>query len=277
MFCGFFVLLFPLLLYAEELSLSLPNQTIANADFRPGPKDKPALLLIHGFMSTYNLNIIQIIAEEEKDKYTVLAPNLTLNINNRRSGADCDAIHSHSMDDDVKEIDWWVNWLSNKGYKKIYLLGFSTGALQSSIYISKYHSTPVSKLILISPAYLAGNPFPIEQEKNDIATAKAMLRNNKTQLHKFSLSYCKGNFLSPPKAFLSYKKWTAAELIRLVDNITIPKRIILGGNDQRFGQALVEGLKKTDSKLVVISGANHFFDSPLEFEFLEKLDEAIRN
>ena len=256
-------------LSAKQIHVSLPSKITANADFRAASTNKPAVLLVHGFMSTFNLNIIQIMADELEDEdYTILAPTLSLNINNRRAGADCDAVHSHSMEGDVKEIAWWVQWLHKKGYKQIVLVGFSTGALQVAAYLAKNNNRDITKVILVSPAFLAGEPFPQETEKEDIAIAENMLTNNKKQLHKFSLSYCKGNYLSPPMPFLSYKKWT-------IKNFGVPYSVIYGSNDKRFGKQLSEKLDIEKSHIITVQGANHFFDSPYEFEFLKKFIEAL--
>lgn len=263
-------------LISKEISVFLAGNTTVNADYRPGQQGKPAVFLLHGFMSTYNLNIIQIIAEElEGEGYTVLAPTLSLNINNRRAGINCDAVHTHTMESDVSEIAWWVNWLKSKGYRRIVMLGFSTGALQISVYLSKQQDDSIEQAILLSPAYLAGKPFPEQRERKDIAEAKKMLTNHKDELQKFSLSYCKSNFLSPPNVFLSYKHWTSDKLLKVIERISIPTSIFLGSNDHRFGPYLNAKLTSTKSKVITIPGANHFFDSPYEFQLLENINNAL--
>jgi len=266
----------PASVLASEITLQLPNKISVNADFRPGHKDNPAVFLLHGYMATYNLNIIQLIADElEANSYTVLAPTLSLNINNRRAGANCEAVHNHTMESDIQEIAWWVDWLKAQGYDKLILTGFSTGALQVAIYLSHYQSDAIKKVVLVSPAYLAGKPFPIDTEKNDIAVAQRMMTANEKQLNKFSLSFCKGNFLSPPDVFLSYKKWNELSLVGVVKKIKLPKYVLVGSNDKRFTQDLPEKLKTAQSDVITISGANHFFDSPYEFDFLEKLNSVL--
>lgn len=263
-------------LFSEVISVNITKNTTANADFRPGDKDKPAVFLLHGFMSTHNLNIIQLIAEELEDKgYTVLAPTLSLNINNRRGGISCDAVHTHTMESDVIEIANWVEWLQNKGYNNLIMAGFSTGALQISIFLSKNKPQTIKKAVLISPAYLAGAPFPVDKDKTDIAIAKKMLIENNNKLHNFSLSYCRGNFNAPPEVFLSYKKWTDSELLGVIKKLPVPNTILIGGEDHRFGTRLVKNLEMISSNVKTISGANHFFDSPHEFDFLDIFTQEI--
>ena len=261
---------------AVQLTVSLPNNVTANADYRTGEAEKPVVFLLHGFMATHNLNIIQIMADElESQGYSVIAPTLSLKINNRHSGANCDAVHTHTMESDIEEIAWWVDWLKSKNYKDIVMAGFSTGGLQVAIYLSRNNPDVIKKAVLVSPAYLAGSPFPQAEEKADIATAKNMLAKSENQLHEFHLSYCKGNFIAPPKVFLSYKEWTDARLLEVVQKIKVPRIAIIGGEDHRFGTKLSRQFKKIDLPVIIISGANHFFDSPYEFDFLDQFTREV--
>ena len=129
--------------------------------------------------------------------------------------------------------------------------------------------------MLISPAYLAGEPFPQADEKKDINIAKKLLAQHDDQLHEYHLSYCKGNFVAPSKVFLSYKEWTDMRLIEVVTKIKVPYSIIVGGEDHRFGVKLGNQLIKNSSKMFTIAGANHFFDSPYEFEFLDQFTREM--
>ena len=81
--------------------------------------------------------------------------------------------------------------------------------------------------------------------------------------------------MSPPKVFLSYKEWTETRLLEVVQKITIPYIVIIGGEDHRFGTRLGKKLKKINSPVITISGANHFFDSPYEFDFLDQFTREV--
>ena len=257
---------------SEQISVTLPNDITANADFRKGDSNKPAIFVLHGFMSTHNLNIIQTISNElESHGYTVLAPTLSLNINNRHSGASCEAVHTHTMETDVAEVKWWINWLASKGYSEIIVVGHSTGSLQLAIALSKDPPVTVSKAIFTAPAYLQGDPFPQAEENADIAIAKQLEAKNDNKLHKYHLSYCKGNFVAPYNVFLSYKAWSRQSLIETIGRVTIPYSIILGGEDHRFGLLLNSKLNQLGARIITVEGANHFFSSPHEFDFLDKL------
>lgn len=263
-------------LFSAEITVSLPGGIVANADFRKGESGRPVVFLLHGFMSTHTLNIIQLMSEElENQGFAVLAPTLSLNINNRRTGANCEAIHTHTMESDVKEIAWWVNWLKDKGYKNVIMAGFSTGSLQIAIFLAANKNDIIKKAVLVSPAYLAGAPFSPVEEKADIITATEMLAKHELKLNNFHLSYCNGNFVAPPEVFLSYKKWTSTQLLKVTREISIPYTVISGEEDHRFGIKLAKEFKKINTPLVIIPGANHFFDSPNEFDFLDKFIRVV--
>lgn len=264
--------------YSKTISVTIPGDIVANADFRTGEKNKPAVLVLHGFMSTYQLNIVQAMADElENNGYTVLAPTLSLNITNRQGGANCDAIHTHTMASDVVEILWWLEWLNNKGYNNIVVIGHSTGSLQLAILLSNNPPSYITKAILTAPAYLAGPPFDQNTEKKELELAKQMVINKDISLHEFSLSYCKGNFVAPANVFLSYKQWTAEKFIALVEQLTLPYTVILGERDHRFGRHWNANLNMGKGKVRIVPEANHFFDSPAEFDFLDQLNESLNN
>ena len=263
--------------YSAQISVALPGGITANADFREGDRNKPAIFVLHGFMSTHNLNIIQnIVNELESNGYTVLAPTLRLNINNRHSGANCEAAHTHTMESDAEEIRWWLNWLETKGYQKIIVIGHSTGSLQLAIVLSENPPATVIKAIFTAPAYLQGSPFPEAEEKADISIANQLKEKNDSKLHKYHLSYCKGNFVAPYNVFLSYKAWSRQRLLDTIKKVTVPYTIVLAEQDQRFGIHINNDLKRAGSRIVIIEGANHFFSSPHEFDFLDKLIEELK-
>jgi len=264
------------MLHAAPITVLLPSKIVANADFRRGDSNKPAVLVLHGFMATYNLNIVQtIIGELEDQGFTVLAPTLSLRINNRQSGANCEAVHTHTMETDIAEISWWIDWLKRKGYRNVEVIGFSTGGLQVAALFEKHVPAIVKKVILVSPIYMAGKPFPEAIEQADLLKANSLVKRNDTKLQQYSLSYCNENFVAPAQVFLSYKAWSKQRLFKAIKSIAVPSVIIVGGEDFRFGRHWINDLGSTGKRVEVIPRANHFFSSLQEFEFLEKLEKEI--
>lgn len=261
---------------AAEISVTLPGNLIANADYRQGTSGKPAVFLLHGFMATHHLNLIQIIANElESAGYTVLAPTLTLKVSNRRMTADCASIHTHTMESDTAEIEWWLDWLKGKGFSKIVMIGHSTGALQIAVLLAYKKLPMVRKAIFAAPAYLKGSPFPEREELQEMAEAATHVTKGDRSLMKFHLSYCKGDFTAPADVFLSYKAWSGLKLMGLFKTIEQPMQIIMAEQDLRFGELWIQQYKNSGLPVISIPGANHFFDSPVEFEFLDQINNAL--
>ncbi len=259
---------------AAHIEEVMPSGLLAHADYHQGNKDKPAVLLIHGFLTVHTFSLIQNISNELADNdITVLSPTLSLGISKRKTTLDCDALHLHNMDDDLAEIDWWANWLINMGYKNIILIGHSTGALQIFHYMNKHPHAEFKKAIGISLI-----PFERLNQKEfieSIKQAKAMLANDDASIHNFTLTYCINNYSSPAKDYLSYAIWGNKHVIDTLNKISIPSWIIMGGNDIPVYPGWVDDMSKTGIPVDIIPNANHFFSAGNEFELYEKLLDII--
>jgi pimeloyl-ACP methyl ester carboxylesterase len=262
--------------HAETEEAKLPNGYIATADYRSGNAAKPAVLLLHGFMSTRNfltvLNLTNALADEG---YTVLAPNLSLGVDHRKASLACEAIHTHTIYDDIEEIDYWVKWLTRHGHQKIVLLGHSYGSLHGLVYTVEYKNPAVKKLIatsLVDVEHAIGEKF----SRSQIKAAKDMVAKNDSGLRDYQLSYCK-KYVSSPKAFLSYATWSKQRILNAISQSKIPVEVILGGNDSRMADNWPQLLKKNGVTLQVVEEANHFFHNEQEFDLLDSVLGALQS
>jgi esterase/lipase len=268
-FC-LFIISYSITGFAETLSLKLPNNFTSTAEYVIGDKTKTAVLILHGLLQTRNyLTVQSLISAIGDDGYTVLAPNLSFGISNRKKSLPCEAIHNHNMLQDIEEIDYWVKFLENKGYSSIYLVGHSYGSLQILIYANKKKPQSVKKLITTSLINV--------EKTNDgrlmetfLNQARQHIKNNDSQLHEYSLSYCK-KYIAPAKDFLSYAMWNRNKLIAEINKLNIPISIIVGSEDTRIDTKWKSLLRKAKSKLIIIEGANHFFDTTHEFDMNDKV------
>ena len=267
---------------AAEIQEILRGNITVNADYRPGDQSLPAVLILHGFMTTHHFNLVQIIANElAEQQYSVLAPTLSLNINDRKAGLDCEAIHTHNMQDDLSEIGWWIHWLRQKGHQKIILVGHSTGSMQLAAYAvgaenAKQGMENVTKLILTAPAYYSGYPLDEGHLQEESQRARKLLKSGSNELAKYHVSYCKGNYTTTAAAYLSYMTWTNEKLVNTFKSIKTPMIIILGEMDYRYGKDWAKRLNANRLSVKIVKGANHFFDSPYEFDFLDILLGQLR-
>ncbi len=262
---------------AQILQHKLPNGLQSSADYRTGDKSKPAVLILHGLLQTRNYLTVQNLFTAVSDEgYSVLAPNLSLGISNRKKSLPCEAIHNHNMSQDIAEIDYWVNWLEQQGHHEIYLLGHSFGSLQLLVYSNSKNNKVVKKLIATSLIHI--------EKSNDktliksyLAKARQQVANNDKQLHKYPISYCT-NYTSPAQDYISYAKWTKDNIIEEINKLNIPMTMIFGSKDIRVNQNWITQLRKIKLNLIIIKGANHFFDASHEFDLSDNvLNELSSN
>ena len=259
---------------AKDIETVLPGGALAEADYRQGNPDKPAILLIHGFLTVHNFNLIQNIASELADNgFTVLAPTLTLGISKRRTTLDCDALHLHSMDEDLKEIEWWVKWLIDNGHKKIILMGHSSGAVQIVAYANTFKHREVTKLIALSLVPLSSPMIRHSPESNQ--QASNLVKKNNTEIHNFTVAYCIDNYSSPVKQYLSYAQWNSSRILKSLNALILEKTIIIGSMDTSRSDMWINDIKNTNSIVYIIEGADHFFGSGTEFELYDRIMQGI--
>ncbi|MBI3776248.1 MAG: alpha/beta fold hydrolase [Gammaproteobacteria bacterium] len=255
---------------------TLTNHFIASAEYRPGQSSKPAVLVIHGFLSTRNfLTVLNLTTALADSGYTVLAPNLSLGVNMRDVSLACEAIHMHTLADDLAEINFWVEWLVSHGHKTIVLLGHSVGSLHGLLYTLEFKNPAVKKLIATSLVDME-SVISVAVSQAQIKKAQALLKRNDNTLASYQLSYCK-KYVAPPKAFLSYASWTGQSVLHALAKTSVPVEVILGGSDSRIGAAWPKQLRNAGVNLHVIPGANHFFSNEHEFDLLDSVMVALRS
>ncbi len=263
---------------ADIVEIKYTNDLEISAQYLPGDLNKPAVLLLHGFLQTPDFFTVQRLMEYlSSEGYPVLAPTLSLGINKRRKGLSCDAIHTHHMRDDLGEINFWIEWLAKKGHKQSILVGHSYGSLQLLVYMAqnRKHGIDITKVIgtsLVDIDYSVGEKF----NRSQVEQANAMVAQKNNSLGTFQVSYCK-KFITPPDVFLSYADWGGQKIRSLLSKIHTPVHIILGSKDERMDQKWPDILKKANARVTLIEGANHFFDDRFEFDLADALLSIIKD
>lgn len=103
---------------------------------------RKAVLLVHGFVGgVYDFeNLSHELESSNFDVYTFTLP-----------GHDGDFREKITYESWIKKSEQQVEYLINKGYKKIYLVGHSMGGVISSYLASKYPQ--IKRLVLAAPAF----------------------------------------------------------------------------------------------------------------------------
>jgi pimeloyl-ACP methyl ester carboxylesterase len=253
----------------------MPNGMNALAEFLAGKADKPAILLLHGFLQTHQFPIIFRLTESlHGEGYTVLAPSLTLGIPGRRQSLACEAIHTHTLDDDAAEIRTWLNWLGSKGYGSVILVGHSTGSMDLLHFLAGHGHPAVRKLIGVSLVEAR-----LEMGDEARRALESDLRNRIARgdkgLVEHQLSFCK-RYRGSPASLLSYLEESPERILKTVAGLSLPQAYVMGDHDERMGRNWISRLRQTQHHVHVIKGANHFMDGEYEFDLLDEVLGELR-
>jgi pimeloyl-ACP methyl ester carboxylesterase len=264
----FFALcLLPVTLQAEEVAVQLPGGLKGLAEYRRGAADKPAVLVLHGFLQTHRFSTVRLIVSEVADAgYPVLSPTLTLNIDQRHNSLTCDAIQNHSVEQASREIGAWVDWLKKQGHPHIILIGHSTGSDHLLNYLHNGGDSAISAFIATSVGPLDSWQHP-EESRRQQAEAEAAVAMGDTGLKQYSLGFCRNNYMAPPKDFLSYMQWDRELIVRQLHTVPVPTTVVLGQSDNWLPPGWADTIEQNAIPLVRINDANHYFSGIAEFDF----------
>jgi pimeloyl-ACP methyl ester carboxylesterase len=259
----------------KEVTLEMPNHLMARADYQAGKSDLPAVLILHGFLQTHDFHTVHSMVEEFRERgYTVLAPTLTLGVPYRSQSLACEAIHTHTLENDEAEIGAWLAWLESRQQSPVILVGHSTGSMELLAFLSRHKDPHVKKLIgaSIIEATLEGG----EHVRSELtASLKKRIRANDTTPVTHQFSYC-GHYSATAADLLSYLSWSPKRIIEATRSIDVPVTFIMGSADDRMPSNWIAELKKTGRKIRIIEGAGHFLDGEHEFDLQDALTEEAR-
>ncbi|MBT9568042.1 MAG: alpha/beta hydrolase [Thiobacillus sp.] len=268
---GFFLLLlisgFPTWAGAATVQMEIAPKIGASAEYMPGQRDKPAVLVLHGFLQTRDFPTVATLARGLNDAgYTVLTPTLSLGIPLRQQSLPCEAIHRHRMDDDIREIARWVAWLKLRGHRSIVLIGHSFGSLQLLAYLNARPDKAVKAYV--GASLIEAKIGPVNRPAL-IATLENRATSKQSALMTHSLSLCK-NYMSTPVGLLSYVRWDQARTLAALRSLTVNTLLIMGDADTMVEHNWIKALKHIQVPMAVVPGANHFMDGQHEFDLLDK-------
>ncbi|MEA1990047.1 MAG: alpha/beta fold hydrolase [Pseudomonadota bacterium] len=266
-------------LHAQTISHQIkPLNIEAEADYVTGEIDKPAVVIIHGFLTTNKFHTIGAMAKALQDEgFSTLTPTLTLDINKRKSSIKCNSVHTHTLEKDVLEIKEWVEWLKSKGHKKVIVVGHSSGSQELLEYLNKYPSSTITGAVFTSLFYLSGKELGTLE--NEVIFAKDLIAKKENRPTKYSFLFCKNNYFATPESYLSYMKLDRSYVLNLLQDIKVPTYTIMGSADKRYlsvGENWLTDLENAGTNLITVDGANHFFSSEHEFDLQDHLVEIIK-
>lgn len=259
---------------AETVRLTLANGLHATAEYQPAATGRPAVLLLHGFLQTrYATTIPGLKDSLTAAGYSVLTPTLSLGIDNRQRSLACEAVHTHTMQDDLQEIGLWVDWLRQRGHPRVVLVGHSFGSLHVLAYLLHQPDDSVVKAVATSLVDLE-HGTGASNAAAEVERARDLVARGNHELAAFEISYCK-RYVAPPQAFLSYGEWSKRRILDNLGRLTVPLEVVMGGSDQRMDAHWPLLLSQHGVQVATIEGANHFFDGIHEFELSERILQSL--
>lgn len=263
-------------LQAEIIRKPVEDGISATAEYRVGDPSKPAILILHGFLQTRDFSTVRRLANALYDwNYTVLAPTLSLGIDSRARSLPCEAIQTHSMDDAIDELAMWVDWLVTQGHDHIILVGHSSGSATEVAYLKERAHPAVKETILISLVAFGPGKLSYETEAHAKAAREAR-ENDSNALGEYALAFCR-QYPTTADNFLSYYRWSRPHLAEALAGLDVPSHIIVGGSDQRMTAAWIDEMEAAHGDVIVIDGANHFFDDAHEFDLLDVFERLLES
>ncbi len=273
-----FLLFFPVFLVfasarADTVEIKFSPHLTGVADYRAGKPGRPALLLLHGFLQTRNSPPMSRLADALSDAgYPVLAPTLSLGISHRNKSLSCEAVHKHFLQDDLKEIGQWVNWLASHGHKRIVLVGHSSGGKDILAYLVGAPSVQVERAILVGIT-----PITVDAEQYRKSRAEKPVEPGQVPpLRRFTMAYCKNNYAATVPAYLSYADWRGDVIVDALSKVRLPVDVVLGTKDQVISPDWQAQLVKSRVPVTMIENAGHFFDGEHEFELNDRVGEILK-
>lgn len=251
-----------------------PGRTAA-ADYWPGAAEKPALLILHGFLQTRDFPTVRRLAEALADEgYNVLTPTLTLGVSRRLQSMACEAVHTHSMEQDVAELSMWARWLRERAGKRPVLVGHSTGSVQLAALLEAHPELPVERAILVSltdfddvDGVASAAQLRARAESDLAAVGNDALRD-------YALSYCR-RYVTTPGNLLSYLSWDGERLHNALVTANAAVTVVYGDRDERIDRDWLDMLQDGGVEIRPVAGADHFFDLEHEFDLLDEVVAVI--
>jgi pimeloyl-ACP methyl ester carboxylesterase len=258
--------LFPAIGHAVIAKQEMRPGITASAEYLIGERSKPAVLLLHGFLQTREFSTVATLARGLQDAgYTVLVPTLSLNIPNRTSSLACEAVHHHSLDQDVEEIGRWVGWLKSRGHASIVLLGHSFGSMQLLAYLDRQPDAAVRGYVgaslIEAQVGTTSRPILIAELENRASSKQRTLVTR-------TLSFCR-KYASTPEGLLSYVRWDQTRVLDALKRSPVEVKLIMGDADEMLGHGWLKALQHVQTPMVIVRGASHFMDGQHEFDLLE--------
>ena len=251
---------------SARMELALAPDRVAEADYWPGAADMPAILILHGFLQTREFPAIRRLAQALADQgFSVLTPTLSLGLNRRRQSLACEAVHTHTLEQDVAELSTWTRWLAGRTGKAPVVIGQGVGGIQIAAMLDA-REAPVDRALLVDT-----NAFQ-QRPSGAPGVALPAVSGDARGIAIYRLGYC-ARYAGTTAASGSYLAWDRDRVQQALLALDTPVTLISGGGSARVGTDWLRALEEGGVAVRLIPGVEHFFDLA---HAPELLDEVLR-
>lgn len=259
---------------SARMELSLAPDLVAEAEYWPGAADMPAIMIMHGFLQTREFPTVRRLAESLADEgFSVLTPTLTLGLDRRRQSLACEAVHTHSLQQDVAELGAWARWLARRAGKAPVVMGHSTGGVLLAAMLESGGGAAMRQAVLVSMVSFDRLP-----DGEGLAALRQRAAGRQAhagdEIDVYSLGYCR-KYVTTAAALLSYLDWDRGRLKRALIAADVPVTVIFGDKDEQADRDWLASLASGGVQVRGVAGADHFFDLAHEFDLLDEVVKVI--
>ncbi len=252
---------------SARIELVFDAGLVAEADYWPGAAQLPAVLILHGFLQTRELPAVRRLAEAlAGEGFSVLAPSLSLGLNRRQRGLACEAVHTHTLQQDVAELVAWTRWLAGRAGKAPVVITYSAGAVQLAAMLDA-PDTPLDRALLIDMTSF-GRTLTVDRNRQASGGGGA------DRISTYRLGHC-ARYASTLAASGSYLQWDQDRLQQALLSARVPVAAVVGGGEGHAGAEWRAALEKGGVDIRTIPGANHFFDLVHQSALLDQVLDLI--
>jgi len=212
-----------------------------------------------------------------------VAPNLSLDVDDRHGEVDCAKPQSHQHHDAMKEIDFWVKWISDKGADSVTLMGHSRGGNQTAWYSVEHDSDLIKKIILVAPQTWSKGADAKDYEKKYgqalqpiLGKAQNLVKAGKGDalMKGVNFIYCSESGATAEALVSYYQPDQRMDTPTLLKSAVKPTMVFIGSEDKVVADLAdkMEGVNNANVSSYIVEDADHFF---LDLFAEELIEEAV--
>ena len=278
--------------YSSERAVSIQddNGIILNGNLLSRDINKPIFIIVHGTRGYYEMEIINTLSKSLYDEgFNTLAINFSYGFSSKRNTfLECNITHNHSEQSSVNELILWYQYLISIGYKDIYFIGHSRGALNVMQAVTLINDNSL-KTFLLAPmidTYEGTRDYYRDELKipyDQIISSDDNYLISK-RYKKINFLFCE-NVDVYSKTYRSYldlsknksKYPFTFNIIDLLNNSKVKSTVFSGTDDEIIldSYKALYSIENKNIKIIEIDGADHFFRDLYLEEIVEYINLSI--